>query len=143
MVQRIVVIALVVACSSAAEARCRGGQNISWYGEPQQLSGGGEFRPDGLTCASRDHRRGTVLRVTVGERSVDCLVNDHGPSAATGCLLDVSRGSARKLGILERGVVRARIEAIGPARKPLRLRAEGGYVAQNWPAAADVAAETD
>jgi len=70
---------------------------------PQTVSGGsaqsgraswyafGLPAPDALTCASRTFPRGTYLEVKdlYNNRTMVCLVNDYGPEAWTGRLLDL------------------------------------------------------
>lgn len=114
MIRTILAAALVLAPTSAG-ARCwKPGQNVSWYGEPQKLSDGSEFDPKAETCASRKHPPGTVLRVTDLDTGlgVECAVNDWGPHPWTNCELDVSREAAVRLGVLHRGIVRAKIEVV-------------------------------
>ena len=64
-----------------------------------------------MTCAHRTHAFGTVLRVTELEsgRSVLVKVTDRGPFTP-GRVIDLSWAAARRLGILDRGVARVRVE---------------------------------
>jgi rare lipoprotein A (peptidoglycan hydrolase) len=82
----------------------------SYYWEGKQVATGARFDPDGLTAAHRTLPLGTRLRVTnlASSRSVVVTVNDRGPFIA-GRVLDLSRGAAKVLGMIERGI--ARIEA--------------------------------
>jgi rare lipoprotein A len=66
-----------------------------------------------LTCAHPDAPFGTRLRVTELEsgRSVVVTVNDRGPFAK-GRVVDLSLAAARKLGMVERGLARVRVERI-------------------------------
>lgn len=68
----------------------------SWYAR-------GLPSPDALTAASRRYPRGSKLLVIHGNRAVVLKVNDYGPEAWTGRGLDLSRGAARKLGLLSKG----------------------------------------
>lgn len=77
----------------------------SWYGEPQALAGGGQFAPDGLSCAHRTIPLGRRLELRYRERKVRVECNDFGPAKWTGRDLDASRGAARRLGFLDAGVV--------------------------------------
>lgn len=76
----------------------------SWYAY-------GLLEPDALTCASTTFGRGTYLRVknTSNGRVVTCLVNDYGPEAWTGRVIDLSRGSFVELDSLSRGVLNVEI----------------------------------
>ena len=92
-----------------------GGQTgiASWYGRESgsRTANGEQFPTSERTCAHRSARFGSRLRVTVLStgRSVVCRVNDRGPFVA-GRIVDLSRGAARQLGILGRGVARVRVE---------------------------------
>ena len=82
----------------------------SWYalGLPE---------PDALTCASRTFPRGTYLQVTDlnNGNTVICLVNDYGPAAWTGRVIDLSRGSFRQVDNLGTGTIPVDIRlASGP-----------------------------
>lgn len=74
----------------------------TWYA-------GGLRHPDALTCASRDFPRGSRLLVIHGGRWVVVKVNDFGPHPEDPLVierergLDLSRGAARRLGLLRKG----------------------------------------
>jgi len=73
--------------------------------------------PDALTCASRTFPRGTYLEVKdlYNNRTMVCLVNDYGPEAWTGRILDLSRGSFSQVDSLGRGTIPIEIRvASGP-----------------------------
>jgi len=85
----------------------------SWYGTGARTANGERYRPDGITAAHRTLPFGTrvlVERVDTGE-SVVVRINDRGPFIK-GRIIDLSRGAARKLGILEKGVTEVRITAL-------------------------------
>ena len=82
----------------------------SWYGggprrmEPNAHTANGEhFNKWGLTAAHRTLPLGTRLLLSHGGRSVVVRVNDRGPAAWTGRSLDVSRGAATALGLIQSG----------------------------------------
>ena len=77
----------------------------SWYAL-------GLSSPDSLTCASRTFPRGTYLQVTDlrNGHQVVVLVNDYGPTAATGRVIDLSRGSYSQL------------EGLGSGTMPVEIR---------------------
>lgn len=79
----------------------------SYYWEGTEVATGAPYDPDGLTAAHRTLPFGTRLHVTdlVSRRSVDVTVNDRGPFIA-GRILDLSRGAALVLGMIERGLTR-------------------------------------
>jgi rare lipoprotein A len=85
----------------------------SWYGsESGRATASGErFHPDAMTCAMRTHNW-HVVRVTVlaTGKSASCRINDYGPAARTGRLIDVSHGMAVELGFVGQGLARVRVE---------------------------------
>jgi len=88
----------------------------SWYGREQHghLTANGEhFDMYALTAAHRTLRMGTRVRVTnlKNGRSVVVRINDRGPYAK-GRIVDVSFAAARELGMLDAGVVPARVEVL-------------------------------
>ena len=88
----------------------------SWYGEPhhgQPTASGEIFDMARLTAAHRTLPLGTRLRVKNLEngRTVRVRVNDRGPYIA-GRVLDLSRGAARALGMVERGVVPVELDIV-------------------------------
>lgn len=72
--------------------------------------------PDSLTCASTRFGRGTYLQVTNKRngRTVTCLVNDYGPAAWTGRVIDLSRGSFRVIEDLSRGTTPVEVRVVPP-----------------------------
>ena len=109
------------ACSSTRHASVRPGRAettmvASWYGTKyhgRQTASGEVYDMNDLTAAHRTLPFGTRLRVThVGNaRSVVVEVNDRGPFIA-GRDLDLSFGAAKKLGMVEEGVARVKIERL-------------------------------
>ncbi len=88
----------------------------SWYGgkfHGRQTASGEVFDKHKLTAAHKTLPFGTRLRVTNLEngRSVTVKVNDRGPFVK-GRVLDLSRGAAEQLRMIEAGVVRVRMERI-------------------------------
>ena len=72
----------------------------SWYGSGHRTANGERFNPNGMTAAHRTLPFGTMVRVenrTTG-RSVVVRINDRGPFVH-GRIIDLSRGSARALGM--------------------------------------------
>jgi hypothetical protein len=93
---------------SAAGGPAQAGR-ASWYAF-------GLPAPDALTCASRTFPRGTYLQVKDlrNSRTMICLVNDYGPEAWTGRILDLSRGSYSQL------------EGLGSGTMPIEIRVASG-----------------
>jgi rare lipoprotein A len=84
--------------------------------------------PDALTCASRTFPRGTYLQVKdlYNSRTMICRVNDYGPEAWTGRILDLSRGSFSQIDSLGRGTI------------PIELRVASGPTGFNLPVEQDI-----
>jgi rare lipoprotein A len=80
----------------------------------QRTASGARYNSRAMTCAHRTYAFGTVLRVTDVEsgRSVLVKVTDRGPFVP-GRVVDLSWAAARRLGILDRGVARVRVEPAG------------------------------
>ena len=133
-------LALRAACAcallSAAPAAHAFEGRVSWYGSEHGQAAravacqrrhvgrlAGRFNPAGLTAAHWTLPCGTRLRVTdpATGRSVDVTVTDRGPHPRLRRALDLARGAAARLGILGRGVIRARIAVLGPGLGRLRL----------------------
>jgi len=93
----------------------------SWYalGLPQ---------PDALTCASRTFPRGTYLLVKnlYNSKTMICRVNDYGPEAWTGRIIDLSRGSFSQVDSLGRGTI------------PVELRVASGPTGYLLPTTTDI-----
>lgn len=90
---------------------------VSWYGAAfhQRPTASGElFDAGALTMAHRHLPFGTRVRVTNlrNGRSVVVRVNDRGPFVGKR-IADLSHAAAEKLGMLRKGIVRARIEVLG------------------------------
>lgn len=77
---------------------------VSYYSHGHRTASGEHFNPNGYTAASRTLPFGTRLRVTDPKtgRSVVVRVNDRGPYVR-GRSLDLARGAARALGIIQQG----------------------------------------
>ena len=90
---------------------------VSWYGEQfhERPTASGElFDATAMTMAHPTLPFGTKVRVTNlrNGRSVVVRVNDRGPFVGTR-IADVSAAAAASLGMLRRGLARARIEILG------------------------------
>jgi rare lipoprotein A len=101
-------LALALLASSPACAEvCR----ASHYGSGARTANGERFIPSGLTAAHRSLPFGTMLRVTLGARSVIVRVNDRGPFIPGRCL-DLSTGAASAIGLIRAGVAPVIIERL-------------------------------
>jgi rare lipoprotein A (peptidoglycan hydrolase) len=88
----------------------------SWYGEEFQgneTASGEVYDLNGLTAAHLTLPFGTTIRVTNLENSKDVLlrVNDRGPHIGQR-LLDVSWAAAKRLGFVQTGTTRVRVEVV-------------------------------
>lgn len=87
----------------------------SWYGGPRwqgrRTASGTRYEQDGFTAAHATLPLGSRVRVTLAGsgRSVVVTINDR-PGTRTR-VIDLSRGAARALGILDRGVARVVLTA--------------------------------
>lgn len=72
------------------------------------------FDMKAMTAAHKTLRFGTKVRVTnmANGRAVTVTINDRGPFVP-GRVIDLSRGAAAKLGFLDAGVTRVRVEVEG------------------------------
>lgn len=101
--------------SSTSGARVEEGV-ASWYGAAHhgRLTASGErFDMHAMTAAHPRHPFGSRVRVTdlATRRSVVVRINDRGPFAG-GRVIDLSRGAAAKLGIVQAGTARVRVEVV-------------------------------
>lgn len=79
----------------------------------RRTASGARYDMHALTCAHPTAPFGTRLRVTALEsgRTVDVTVTDRGPFAG-GRIVDLSLAAARRLGIVDRGLARVRVERL-------------------------------
>ena len=89
----------------------------SYYAEAfhgRTTANGETFDMNAMTCAHLTLPFGTVLRVTNldNDRTVTVRVNDRGPYVE-GRILDLSKGAARSLDMMESGTANVLIEVIG------------------------------
>ena len=88
----------------------------SWYGPKyhgRQTASGERFDQDALTAAHPYWAFGTRVRVTLLStgKSAVCRINDRFP-AYKGRLIDVSRGTAKAIGLIGPGTGRVRLEVV-------------------------------
>jgi rare lipoprotein A len=87
----------------------------TWYGKEQQggpTASGERFNRFAFTAAHRTLPLGTHVRVTNRKngRSVEVRINDRGPYGRA--IIDLSEAAARKLDMIEAGVVPVTIEVV-------------------------------
>ena len=88
----------------------------SWYGpgyHGRKTSSGEVFDQDELTAAHMTFAFGTQVRVTLLStgRSVIVRINDRFPNKRR--VIDLSRGAARKIGLIGPGIGEVRLEVVG------------------------------
>ena len=116
----LITISLLYACSTAPTKYSPRGTDYvtaSYYGPKfngRPTASGEIFDMYAMTCAHKKMPFGTKLRVTNpdNDKSVIVTVNDRGPFIR-GRDLDLSFGSAKKIGLVTKGVGKVKIEHIG------------------------------
>jgi rare lipoprotein A len=118
----LVLIALAIAACGAPPKKTTGQHGVqtgmaTWYGGGHHggpTASGERFNKNAMTAAHRTLPMGTRVRVTNERngRSVIVRINDRGPFGNKRRIIDVSEGAARKLGMIEAGVVPVRVEVI-------------------------------
>jgi rare lipoprotein A len=89
----------------------------TFYGNEQQggpTASGERFDKRQMTAAHRTLRLGTRVRVTNTKngRSVVVRINDRGPYGNRGRIIDLSEAAARRLDMIEAGVVPVIVEVL-------------------------------
>jgi rare lipoprotein A len=115
---RVVALALgliVVAGPGRAAALEQTGM-VGWYGggfHGKRTASGELFRSENLTIAHKYLPFGTQVRITnvKNGRSVLARVTDRGPRHR-GRIADLSYGTARTLGFVQKGVTKAKLEVV-------------------------------
>ena len=86
----------------------------SWYSMGHTTANGERYDPDGITAAHPSLPFGTRVRVTNLDngRHVDLRINDRGPFHG-GRVVDLSRGAARAVGMIDAGTANVSLAIIG------------------------------
>lgn len=89
----------------------------TWYGGGHHggpTASGERFDKNALTAAHRTLPMGTRVRVTNKHngRSVEVRINDRGPYGNKGRIIDVSEAAAKRLDMIDAGVVPVRVEVL-------------------------------
>lgn len=89
----------------------------SWYGpgfRGKPTASGEKFRPGKRTAAHKTLPFGTILKVEnqTNGRQVKVVVNDRGPYAGDR-VLDLSKGAAKRIGLIDQGVGRVEFRVTG------------------------------
>ncbi|MCC6549465.1 MAG: septal ring lytic transglycosylase RlpA family protein [Ignavibacteriaceae bacterium] len=88
----------------------------SWYGpgfHGRVTANGETYDQEAFTAAHKKLKFGTLLRLTNPKngKSVIVRINDRGPYIP-GRELDLSKGAARELGLIQKGVARIQVEEV-------------------------------
>lgn len=108
-----IVLSIIAGSLIASTGRCHAAtMRASYYGAEsgRRTASGERFNPNGLTAAHRTLPFGTRLRVCY-RGCVVVRVNDRGPFIR-GRSLDLSKGAARRIGMLHVGVARVQVERL-------------------------------
>ena len=108
----------------------------TWYGNESgnRTANGERFEADWITAAHPTLPLPTYIEVTsldTGRRIV-ARVNDRGPFAEGGRIVDLSRGAAEQLGVRRQGVAPVRVRVVEPPKKD-RERLRKGKPARALP----------
>ena len=100
----------------------------SWYGESfhgKQAANGELFDMDALTAAHRTLPLGSVVRVVnlANGKHLHVRITDRGPYVNSR-ILDLSRGAAARLGMMEGGLSVVRVQLVGERRPSALLSSE-------------------
>ncbi len=104
------VVAFVVVLLAASQVQAETGV-ASFYGgkhHGRKMANGQVFNQWSDSCAHKTRKFGTVLTITMGNRSVRCVVRDRGPYIR-GRIIDLSVAGARELGLIGRGIGRVSV----------------------------------
>lgn len=105
-----IIILLSIACFSCSHYITETGK-ASYYTEGKRTANGEKFRKRRLTAASKTLPFGTRVKVINLEngRSVKVRINDRGPYVQ-GRIIDLSWKAAKRLGMIDAGVVPVRLK---------------------------------
>jgi rare lipoprotein A len=105
-------LVLLWPASAFAAERCG---TASWYGAAhagRTMANGRPFDPAALTAASWDYPLGTQLTVSRGRLRVVVTVTDRGPAKRLHRIIDLSRGAAARLRLIEAGIAKVCVERL-------------------------------
>lgn len=108
-----IIVVGFVACGAPSRSGSNYSGKASWYDEPQPTASGERFDKNALTAAHRTLPFGTRVRVTNTRngKSVVVRINDRGPYSR-GRIIDLSKEAARRIGMIEAGVVPVVLEIV-------------------------------
>ena len=130
MKKTILFICMMFSCLCVFAELYKERATVSFYADSfhgKKTSSGETFNMYDLTCANKTLPFGTLLKVTnlANGKSVTVRVNDRGPFVADR-ELDLSKGAAQKLDMINSGTAQTRIELIkkGPDTELSRVTAQ-------------------
>lgn len=101
----------------------------SWYGSESgnRTANGEKFQPGWFTAAHTTLPLPTYVEVTALDtgRRIIVRVNDRGPFAGRGRIIDLSRGAAERLGIAAKGHAPVRVRRAEPSEKDRKRLRQG------------------
>lgn len=101
----------------------------SWYGQESgnQTANGERFVPKAVTAAHTTLPLPSYVEVTSLDtgRTILVRINDRGPFAGQGRIIDLSRGAAEQLGIRTMGHAAVRVRVVEPPEKDRKKLREG------------------
>lgn len=97
-------VSLVAGMAEASAEVIQSGK-ASWYQMGHTTANGEAYNPDGLTAAHRTLPFGTKVKIRCRAtgKEVTVRINDRGPFIGNR-VIDMSRGAAKRLGFINRGV---------------------------------------
>jgi rare lipoprotein A len=101
----------------------------TWYGNESgnRTANGEKFEAKWITAAHTTLPLPTYVEVTALDtgRRIIVRVNDRGPFAGGGRIIDLSRGAAAELGVLRQGIAPVRVRVVQPSEKDGKRLREG------------------
>lgn len=107
-------LCIIVAAAILAAAPAAANEVVaSYYYHGHTTANGEAYNPDGLTAAHKTLPFGTKVKVTnpLNGKSIIVRINDRGPFTK-GREIDLSRGAAKAIGIINQGVARIIMEVL-------------------------------
>jgi hypothetical protein len=86
------------------------GGKASYYNLPGHNTAEGiPYKSKGMYAAHKTLPMGSIVRVTIGGKSIFVTINDRGPFVG-GRVIDLNLGAARAIGLVDKGVAQAKLE---------------------------------
>ena len=112
----LVIILLVISCSSVESRNENFSGNASWYGNEfkgSATASGETFSPNKLTAAHRSLPFGSIIEVTniKNDKKVKVKINDRGPFKG-GRILDLSEEAFSRIANINEGVIEVKVRVL-------------------------------